>query len=265
MTAENNWIVSNIQERLSNKICDFNISINIDKYEKLSFEDASTGVCNKLASISNNIYISLSGGVDSEYVFKKFYSLNIPFTPVIVKSSCYEEETLLAINLCNSYNINPVVIEVTEDEIFNIFYKKIHKDLNGYGIFRVPALLVAEYASNNNGICVYGEHLLGKLRNNIIIEINEWDFYPSTYYNNTYNFFIYTPEIVYSLLNSINPNEDYQTFKCRLFNIIYRDKIKPKVSDYILNYYRVLKNNNNNKPETTWRSDVNYFLANFFK
>jgi hypothetical protein len=213
-----------------------------------------------MKSINDNIYISLSGGIDSEYVFKKFYYLNIPFIPVIVTSNCYKEENSIAIILCDKYKIKPHIIEVTEKDIFSIFYKKIYKNLNSFGINKVPSFLVAEYALQNNGICIYGEHLLGDCLN---VEINDWDFYHTIYYNNTYDFFLHTPEIVYSLLTSIQGATNYQKFKCNLFNINYRKKIRPTFSKNIFNYYTLLKSRIYNY-EHNWCMNYDLFLKNYF-
>jgi hypothetical protein len=264
MTTKNDWLTSNIQNRFINKNCDFDIFIDIKNYRKISFENAAEEICNELYSINKNIYISLSGGVDSEYVFKKFYSLGIPVTPVIVVSKYYEKETSIALNLCNSYNIKPHIINVTDYDIFSIFYKKIYKEINGSGIYAIPSFLVAEYAANNGGICIYGEHLLGDLDNKVTIELNEWDFYTNTSYSNTYNFFLYTPEIVYSMIKSIN-NENCQSFKCNLFMIPYRDKIRPDLSETLKKYFNNLIINRLYYPNHIWTLNPYNFLKKYFK
>jgi hypothetical protein len=268
MATENNWLVHNLYERINNKKSNFNTTINFKNYRAISFEQASREVCEKLYSINNNIYIGLSGGLDSEYVFKKFHSLKIPFTPVIVYGSCYQYESDYAFQICKKYNIEPKVIHTEEKNIILTHKFKIYDILgSAVGSGTVPTILVTEYAKENNGIYVKGEHIVGDIDNKVSTELNEWDFYNDVICNGyTYDFFLYTPEIVYSMVSEMLKYHDKssQEFKCELFDIQYRDKITMKMSGMAIEYFRWLKEKKQYTHETGWKMDPKLFLERYF-
>ena len=143
MTTENNWLTHNLYERINNKNSNFNTTIEVKNYRPISFEQASQEVCEKLYSINNNIYIGLSGGLDSEYVFKKFHSLKIPFTPVIVYGSCYKYESDYAFQICKKYDIEPKVINIDEKNIILKHKFQIYDILgSSSGVGTIPTILV---------------------------------------------------------------------------------------------------------------------------
>jgi len=263
MMRENNWLTHNLSDRLTNKNSDLNISINVQNYNKLSFEQAAKEVCEKLHTINKNIYIGLSGGIDSEYVFKKFYSLNIPFTPVIVYSNCYIKESAIAFEICKEYGIEPLVITISEADIISQYKTDIYDTLNSFGIGGVPALVIAKYAKEHGGIYVKAEHMIGDINNNVAVEVNEWDFYNDVITGYTYDFFTYTPEIVYSMVSNMG-DTDSQTYKCNLYNIPYRKKITVTLSSVGLKYYHWTKINMEYTPSYHWSMKPTEFLERYF-
>lgn len=267
MPTENNWLTHNLYGRPQNKSLDFNISINVDRYHSLHFDQAAAEVCEKLYSINNNIYVGLSGGIDSEYVFRKFSSLKIPFTPVIVYSKCYERECSVAFSICKEYNIEPVILNIDEAYIIQRYKKEIYNTLNSLGIGGIPALVMADYVRENNGLYIKAEHMVGEMDFRVCAELNEWDFYndvlaPGT----TYDFFLYTPEIVYSMVTEMvkNSHLNSQQFKCQLFNIPYRDKLTIKMSKVGLDWFFWSKANRNCIPEYNWKMLPKQFLERYF-
>lgn len=264
MTTENNWLTHNLHERLENKNLDFHIKINVQKYNKLSFQQASKHVCEKLYSINKNIYIGLSGGIDSEYVFKRFIELNIPFNTIIVDSKCYKQELSVAFELCKNYNINPIILKIDEVDIIKQHKLEINDKLNSFGIGGVPALKVAEYVKNHDGIYIKAEHMIGDDEEKVCVEVNEWDFYNDVLVNGyTYDFFMYDPDIVYSMVSQMK-NTNSQEFKCQLYNIPYRDKIKIKLSNISRQYFHHLVNNRIYTPSYNWKMNSSIFLEKYF-
>lgn len=257
------FITHNLKDRLINLSCDFFPTIHKSEYRKIDFDEASEDVCHKLNLMKKNIFIGLSGGIDSEFVLKKFISLNIKVIPIIIKCECYSEETDIAFKLCEKLKVNPIVITITEKEMFLYFYENILKKFNGIGIGSVPSLIATNYALENNGIFVKSEHVVGEINNTVMVEMNEWDFYCSIQYENSYNFFMYTPEIVYSMVSKME-NTSSQKFKCDLFKIPYRDKIYPNYSHKITYSYRYLVSNRNHKPNHGFFEDPQTFLKKYF-
>lgn len=267
MATENNWLTHNLYDRLTNKNSDFDVKINVQNYKSLNFEQATREVCEKLYAINNKIYVGLSGGLDSEYVFKRFHSLKIPFTPVIVYSKCYEEESSIAFNLCREYSIEPKVLTIEEKDILIKHKTIVHGKLNSFGIGSVPAIVMTDYAKENNGIYVKGEHIVGDIDYKVSPELNEWDFYNDVLNDGyTYDFFLYTPEIVYSMVSEMlnTPDVSSQVFKCRLYNIPYRNKIYVNLTKLSWNYFRWLKDNKDYKPIYSWKMKPQEFLERYF-
>jgi hypothetical protein len=268
MTTENNWLTHNLYERINNKNSNFNTTIEVKNYRPISFEQASQEVCEKLYSINNNIYIGLSGGLDSEYVFKKFHSLKIPFTPVIVYGSCYKYESDYAFQICKKYDIEPKVINIDEKNIILKHKFEIYDILgSSSGVGTIPTILVTEYAKENNGIYLKGEHIVGDIDNKVSTELNEWDFYNDVLCNGyTYDFFLYTPEIVYSMVSEMVTYEDKssQEFKCKLFDIQYRDKKTVRLSGITSEYFHWLKEKRKCMHKTGWKMEPKLFLERYF-
>jgi hypothetical protein len=268
MATENNWLTHNLYERIDNKNSNFNTTIDVKSYRPINFEQASQEVCEKLYSINNNIYIGLSGGLDSEYVFKLFYNLKIPFTPIIVYGSCYKYESDYAFEICKQHNIEPKVINIEEKDIIFKHKSQIYDMLNSpKGVGTIPTILITEYAKENNGIYVKGEHIVGDIDNKVSTELNEWDFYNDVICNGyTYDFFLYTPEIVYSMVSEMLKYHDKssQEFKCELFDIQYRDKITMKMSGISSEYFRWLNLKRKYVHQTGWKMDPKLFLERYF-
>jgi hypothetical protein len=264
MTTENNWLTHNLRERLTNPNTDFNHTIKVDMFDDITFDEASTEVCYKLQAINPNIFLGLSGGLDSEYVFRKLHSLEIPFTSVIVQCPCYTKETQIAFNLCKEYGVEPVVIEISEKEMFLYYHKNIYESFNGIGIGSVASITATEYAKNHNGIFIKSEHTIGDIDGKVAIEMNEFDFYCNINYDNSYNFFMYTPEIVYSLAKCMG-NTDSQTFKCAMFNIPYREKIYPNYSPHIMVCYKYAISKRKYRPSSKYTEIPKKFIEDHFK
>lgn len=264
MATENDWLTHNLYERIENKNSIFEVKIDVNDYRSLNFEQATKEVCEKLYALNDKIYIGLSGGIDSEYVLKKFHSLKIPFTTVIVDSPCYSDETSIAYEICKKYNVIPEIINITEIDIIKQFNHDIYTPFNSIGIGGVPALQVSQYAKNRGGIYVKGEHLVGEHEGIVCVELNEWDFHTDIAFDKcTYNFFLYTPEIVYSMVKEMY-DVSSQKFKCDLYKIPYRDKISIKLSPLSSNYYNWIRQSRKFKPISRWSMPHREFLKKYF-
>ena len=259
MSTEFKWLSDNLSNRILDKNSDFDITIKFDTYKKYDFENASEIVCNKLYERNRKLFVGLSGGIDSEYVFKKFISIDIPITPVIVDVASQKKETKIAFDLCKKYDINPVVLSISQNVFYTKFYSEIFLKINGIGIDSAVPFFVAEYAKQNKGLYIKAEHCIGENE----IELNEWDFYCDLYYDNVFDFFLYTPEIVYSI-SILLDGRSSQEFKCELFNIEYRDKIKPTHSEFVKILYRRARSDMKFNPKYYWKMNPKDFIQKYF-
>ena len=237
MPTHNNWFENNIKDRLKFKDKDLQIKIKRSFVKKMNFHEASDYTAKIINDIGLPIYISYSGGLDSEYVVETFLRNKIPFNIIVVDSGGNKEEIKYAYDFCKKNNISPIILKVTEIEMLKIYNCDIFTELNGYGENAVASLIAGKYAKEQKGILILGEHIIDEVDDKIQLGANEWDFYNDAFLDNTYYFFIHTPEILYSMITSIN-SENAQIFKSSLYNIQYREKMK--YDHYSDEYYKVL-------------------------
>jgi tRNA(Ile)-lysidine synthase TilS/MesJ len=121
MATNNNWLKTNIRERLTNPEIDFKVFFDPQPYEDMSFNHATKSVAYMIAEKYPKLFIAYSGGMDSEFVFHLFRKLKIEFTPIIVSSTSNTLETAYAFHECRKHDIKPIVVEKTDNEILKIF------------------------------------------------------------------------------------------------------------------------------------------------
>ena len=114
------WIHSNVKDRYKDKFLSFDIKLNPKPFKPLSFYDAASVAIKKIADDYNGrLWVSLSGGMDSEFVLKIGLENKVPITPVIVQTSGNAEETLWALRFCKDVNIMPVVLKISDRELMH--------------------------------------------------------------------------------------------------------------------------------------------------
>lgn len=234
MTTLNYWMTPNLDERIKDHSIDFKIKYNKTKFKKLSFFESAKDSAYKIANNYSNLYVAFSGGLDSDFIVTLLHELKIPFKPIIVNSNYNKLERSYAFFKCKKINLSPIVIDCTEELYFNIYKKDIFSKFNGVGINAVPLLIAGYYCQKNNGTLISGEHIIDDSDSIDLVSINEWDFYQDYIFNKTIGLLNYTPEIVYSIVNSYDKTPT-QEFKTKLFNLDFRPKFKNVFSEE-LNY-----------------------------
>jgi hypothetical protein len=227
MATEHNWFKTNISERLADKNARFKITVpsaEILKVRQISFHEAAKIVTRKIAGKYKKIYVPLSGGMDSEFVFNSFYELGVEITPIIVDTPCNVKESAYAFRRCEETKITPIVIRMTEEELLEVYRKEILEKLLGTGYNSVACYVATKYAKEHDGISVVAEHGFDGL--------NEWDFYNDALLGveASVYFFLYTPQIYYAMLDEYR-DENHQIFKHKLYGIPLRLKMKYQYSE----------------------------------
>lgn len=218
MATENHWLRTNIKERLTNPKLHFVVTFDHINYTPISFQEATKQVVSKIVSKYDNIFIPLSGGMDSEYVFDSF--LGHKFTPIIVDTPANRKETAYAFRKCQENNIEPVVIQKTEKEMIEIYYEQIYKKLRSVGFNSTATYIAGKYADDHNGVAVIGEHGYAGM--------NEWDFYNDAliHEENSIYFFLYDIQIFSAMIMEYEQYDHHQEFKSRIYGIPIRKKMK---------------------------------------
>ena len=253
MLTKNNWLQSNIKDRFIDKSVNLELSINLYPFKCMTFNEAADYTCKEIYKEYKNLYLALSGGLDSEYVLRAFHRNNIPIQPIIVCCG-NEKENEYAYKACNELQITPIIINVSERLFLEYFLQYICMN-GGIGYNSTQRVFAHEYACKNNGILITGENLLGDDKQTIndyeYAFINEWDFYEELSFNKNYiNFFLYTAELTYAIAprNYIRWNE----YKCLIYNIEYRNKMKAKYSEELSLILQKLSKPNNTKTSIVW-------------
>ena len=113
------------------------------------------------ANKTGKLLLMLSGGLDSEYVFRVFHHLKFDFTPIIVRfvGKYYHEDynahdTKQAFKLCKDFNVTPTVITFDFDKFVDSgeLFENMHKFRAGG--FGVASLL--KIVESLDGFIVYG-------------------------------------------------------------------------------------------------------------
>jgi hypothetical protein len=230
MSTHQNWFRSNIRERLTDFSVDLKLDLNPYPFIEMSFHEAADYTVKLIAKAHDNIYISLSGGADSEYTLRSFVRNNIPVTPIIVETNGNPIELREAYRICEELNTIPIVLKIADDDYLR-WYLRIVKEINGYGIYCIPSILACEYARDNDGVVVIGEHLIDtdKLKNKITPGANEWDFYNECFVGEKYTipFFNYTTQLAYAMIKRIE-DVTLDQFKSELYGTKRRSIVEYK-------------------------------------
>ena len=233
--THNNWISTTLDLTPYNPYQDFQIFIDIPDYKKLSFTDATNYTCKLIASRYSNLYIAFSGGLDSEYIVRAFHKLNIPLIPVVVPFS-NEKESSYALKVCKELNLTPVVVGTDEEQFFKCFLEQVLLKYNSPAYNVTQQILALEYVNSVGGTLILGNNMIldgdSIITNDRYLDTNEWDFYATNSLDSqaAVNFFLYTPEIAYSIM----PNTEgisWNSYKTKLYSVTYREKLKPVYSD----------------------------------
>lgn len=231
MLTKNNWIQTNLKNRFTDPASDFHISIRPYKFKDMSFQESADFTCLEIAKDFDNLFLALSGGMDSDFVLRCFHRNDVKIQPIIV-SCCNEGENEYAYRLCDELRITPIVIKINEEEFLKFYEEHIYKKFNGVGYNSTQMLVAAKIAEEFQGCLVTGNHFIGDGDDMITDEIylisNEWDCY-SFSSSKTIDFFLYTPEIFYALM----PREYvmWNIHKQKTYGIPYREKMRPNYSD----------------------------------
>jgi len=273
MVTHNNWLRTNIKERSNNKKSNFVINFFPYKFTNLSFQEECDVTCNMLAKKYSNIFVGLSGGIDSEFLCKIFYRNKIKFTPIVTLYEDNSDESFYAFEFCKKHNLSPIVLQLKKTEIVRIIQNDIVEKINGTGFYSVGAIAAAKYAEKCGDVFVEGQHIIGdgnQLIENFDYYLAEWDFYNDLLVKiDVVPFFLYRLELVASMLKEIkNEFLIWKNLKSEMFGCTAREKIKPKYDEKIekLNSLFSIKSNDVNhefnfgKFENLWEK-INH--ANF--
>jgi len=255
MLVKNNWISSNIKYKLIDKKSLFKVKIKPYRFISNNFSEAVTEAILDIKKY-NNLYLGLSGGIDSEFIARSFIKDKVNFTPIIGVSTFNKNEVKYAYAICKELDIKPVIIYISEQDILNCFYNKIIKIFNGSGIHTIVNIILSNYVIKEKGIFVSGHNIIGGNKNNkSFLGIGEYEFYSDLVFNETFElpFFFYTPYLTFEMVKAVGYQNElntkyslYSTHVDRLFRkekLEYSYEPSSLIFKFLLQYNKRYKTN----------------------
>lgn len=231
MSGLNNWYSINYKPDQRNSDIDFSVAFHLTHPATLmSFRDASDYTAKCIKENYSNIWLAMSGGMDSEVVANALHRNSVPFTPVILKEKTREH--WWALRWCDERGIKPVIIE--PDNIMMAYMIRKAKELD-LRLSPWPFLLwLKDYVEQQGGVLITGEADLHYDTEeyyeahgaNGWFEIWNWALYTDIEEPGKHpgSFFMYTPEMMLSIVSNSDMSLNTEAAKAQLYNIPFRIK-----------------------------------------
>jgi hypothetical protein len=235
MPGHNDWYQIEYNSELEDHnefILKFNLS---NPAQLMSFQAAADYTAHSIYQQHKNIFLALSGGLDSEFIANVLLRNQIPFTPIIFAFKKTREH-FYALHWCDLHNIKPLIIDVEEDD--SRFVSLAEQLANRYRmpvIANTIACYLTELAKSHDGVLLHGEPTIqnktvdfyeasGELFNVYHIQFIS----DLTHPLHSIGFFFYTPEIVLSAAVYSDPTLDDARSRTKLYECVsYRPKYWP--------------------------------------
>ena len=224
MSGLNNWI--NIDWNTPQPTC----SMDFSNLTVMSKQDAIDHTVNKLTENYSNLYVCLSGGIDSEFVANCLLERNVPFTPVIVDYTYNGAEVWYAYYWCYRNKITPKVFNLTSTQAIHLVPQLVKKNPGSSFMsafeFLILSLLEPEATTITGNAQPFDRISASKdkLMENISIELdfNSYDF---NQHKQSVQFISFTPELFVNLASNLDYSKPAQIAMAKYYNVIPRPKI----------------------------------------
>jgi hypothetical protein len=207
------------------------------------WKQAANNVAVDIASTYTNIYVAMSGGIDSEFVARTFLELGIPFTPIIFKVEDLNElDIWWAFKWCRENHIEPIVVEVMGDQWVERLITISRNYCGRFGAGNGTMSFLYDYVREHSGKLVTGagfpeyypdenlsymqtRYVDSKMNNKEGYLIHEPDIIQTIMYPEMpFNFLSWTPEIVLSYVYHRDMTKTSAENKSRIMNCHPRPK-----------------------------------------
>ena len=237
--------------RLTNEKLEFQVNQGVSQ-NFATFDQAADYTANLLYQTWNNkpLYLSLSGGIDSEFVANILLRNNIPFTPYILDvpyTNSYE--LWYAKYWCYKNKIVPIIKTIDFQDYESIFvkYSKKIRDTHQVGI---PVnLYIADQIHDLGGYCVNGLTDINQENDQFYCNVVDYSLELFDPGKHPTGFFMYTPEIAFNYILQFDPAVSEQYNKLSFYNVSPRPKI-----DYLPNLWK--EGSRMHQLRTIWKKRV---------
>jgi hypothetical protein len=207
----------------------FAFRVNYPAIKELDFHSA----CDLTAQLlyqewnSRPLYLSLSGGLDSEVIANTFVRNHIPFVPVILKvGDLNAAESWYAEYWCHQHNTKPLIKTVNIAEYEDIVKKYLLVIRNTHQTGIVANLYLADFIEQLGGYYVNGVGDINQSQDQFYCNIV--DFALDVFRPNQHptGFFMYTAELALAYIKMFDTEIDEQYNKLKFYNVSPRPKIE---------------------------------------
>ena len=233
MPGHNNWININHKLCLNTKTTPFEIELAIPQKINFNFEEASNITASLIANTFDNLYLCLSGGMDSEYVASVLLRNKIPFVPVLLKTKNNLSELWYAYHFCSKNNLKPLVLDYStkNNKLLHTMFKYSRAAAINITISFFPHV-VAEHVAALGGSLITGYGDPFDYSNDYAnvtddrLELEEHDFYLDINFGTQHpgGFLSYTPDMFFSLVKHLPLGINIQAAKEHLYQVPGRSK-----------------------------------------
>jgi hypothetical protein len=223
MAGLNDWI------KVNSSFCSFDFSnLNI-KTKKESIDYTVETILDN----GENFYLALSGGLDSEFAAKCLHEREVDFIPIIFDIGTNRVENWYAHRWCYVNGKKPLVIEMSEPQIVELFPKIAKKKKTTF--YSVINLVLSEIVYEKGGCLILGgeevvdreyflENSFRKMSDNL--ETHEFAFcVENDNRGHIGGFLSYTPELFYNCLSELDYEKPGQLSLAEYYNVLDRPKI----------------------------------------
>lgn len=207
----------------------FAFRVNTPATKELDFQSACDLTAQTLYQEwgSRPLYLSLSGGLDSEVIADTFVRNHIPFVPVILQvGNLNAVESWYAEYWCHRHNITPLIKTVTITEYENIVKKYLLVIKNTHQTGIIANLYLADEINALGGYYVNGVGDINQEQDQFHCNVVDFALDVFRFGQHPTGFFMYTAELVlaYIKMFDITVNEQYN--KLKFYNVSPRPKIE---------------------------------------
>jgi hypothetical protein len=221
--THNNWF----KTLISNDLKEFKIEFKRYTNKRMSINDAADYTANLISKLGKKIYISYSGGLDSEFVVDVFRRNNLEFTAFGGANPFATEEFEYAKYYCEKNNIKLLKFFISKEQAIKyaaLIMKKKRVDI--FPNLIVPIFAASKLDTTDAIILDGGCHPLSEPEY-LPFNINQNEFFVEILLNKSViHFFNFTQEIHDAFLyESDDISLDTQRLKTKLYNLPYRPKL----------------------------------------
>ena len=209
-------------------------SLDFSEFKPLAKKEAVEYNVEQITKKYDNLYVSLSGGIDSEFVAQSLHKHGVKFKPVIVDFELNAAEVWYAYRWCYENKISPEIIKLSYDVLMN----KLPAVAVHFNTAYIQSMdfFIEKYVSERNGHVLTGTAepferipiFEDKLNENLSthLDINIYDYNLDLEFGDKHpsSFMTYTPEFFYSLIRDMDYNKPVQLAMSEYYGVNPRPK-----------------------------------------